>query len=156
MIAAVKRAVGMPVVADENVKSLADAVQALRETGADGVMSAWALLDHPAVFVRKDAPSRMRVCREYLQLARKHGAPMRMVRLHVFKMMRGRLDVNMDLNEEVAKCKELGEFESVLDLLEERTDFGGLSFEERVQRGEALENVVSERRAERLRREKAS
>lgn len=151
MIAAVKRAVGIPVVANGNVKSMDDAMEALRVTGADGVMSAWALLDHPAVFVGRGGPSRMEVCREYLELARKYGTPMRMVRLHVFKMMRGRLDVNMDLNEEVAKCKRLDEFERVLDLLEPRTDFGGMSFEHRVVRGEVVENVVSVKR-ERLRR----
>lgn len=151
MIAAVKQAVGIPVVANGNVKSVGDAVEALRVTGADGVMSAWALLDHPAVFVGRGGPSRMEVCREYLVLAGKYGTPMRMVRLHVFKMMRGRLDVNMDMNEEVAKCKRLDEFDRVLDLLEQRTDFGGVSFEERVERGENLENVVSEKR-ERLRR----
>lgn len=152
-IRAVKRALDVPVVANGNVRCRQDADDALEATGADGVMSAWALLDNPAAFCRDGPmPSRMQLAREYLDLADKYGTPMRMVRLHVFKLFRSRLDVNMDLNEEVAKCRSIADFRRVADVLARRTDFDGVSFESRVASGDVPENVVSEKKAKRLKK----
>lgn len=151
-IRAVKNALSIPVIANGNVRCLADAEAAIEATGADAVMSAWALLDNPATFYKGDAemPSRMQLAREYLQLAEKYGTPLRMVRLHLFKMFRSRLDVNMDLNGEVAKCRSFEEFRKVADLLAERCDFDGISFESRVLAGTVPTHVISEKRAKRI------
>lgn len=151
MIRAVQQAVAVPVLANGNVRCKADADAALRATGAEGVLSAWALLDNPATFTEGAAPSRMQLARDYLELAGKYETPMRMVRLHMFKMLRGRLDANMDLNENVAKCKSVSEMRDMLEVLAQRSDFDGVSFEERVVAGNVPENVVNEKRLERLR-----
>ncbi len=65
----------MPVIANGNVRCKADADEAMRYTGADAVMAAWALLDNPAVFCEgvREMPSRLEVCREYLEEAEKLG-----------------------------------------------------------------------------------
>lgn len=154
VIKAVKRAVNVPVIANGNVRCLADADNAILSTETEGVMSAWALLDNPATFHKRPSPmpSRMDLAKEYLDLAEKYGTPMRMVRLHIFKLFRSRLDVNMDLNEEVAKCRGIDDFRRIADLLASRTDFDGISFESRVASGNVPENVISEKKAKRLKK----
>lgn len=148
-IRAVREAVGVPVIANGNVRCLADADRAIEETGAVSAMSAWALLDNPATFVGDEAPSRMQLACEYLDLAEQHATPMRMVRLHMFKLFRSRLDVNMDLNEPVARCKSIDDFRAIAKLLTDRCDFDGISFEQRLRTGDVPENVVSEKKIER-------
>ncbi len=71
---------------------------------------------------------------------------MKMVRMHVFKMLRSRLDVNMDLNEAVAKCRSIQDFRAIADTIERRTDFGGVSFEERLRNGEVEVNEICPRK----------
>lgn len=149
-IRAVREAIHVPVIANGNVRCLADANQALEETGAAGVMSAWALLDNPATFAGENAPSRLQLVREYLDLAEGYSTPMRMVRLHMFKMLRSRLDVNMDLNENVAKCRSIEDFRDIAKLLEDRCDFDGISFEQRVASGTVPEHVLNQKRIARL------
>lgn len=149
MIRRVRESVGVPVIANGNVKCLSDVHEALQETGCEGVMSAFGLLDNPGLFV--GGGSRMALAKEYLEVAERYRTPMRMVRLHIFKMFRGRLDHNMDLNEEVAKCRSVEDFRRVSKVLEERCDGGGVSFEERLSRGEVT-RVMTEKRAERLRK----
>lgn len=149
-IKAVRCAVQVPVIANGNVRCFEDAQRALVETGAAAVMSAWALLDNPATFFEFANPSRLQLAREYLDLAEEHCTPMRMVRLHMFKMLRSRLDVNMDLNETVARCRSIQDFRNISSLLEERCDFDGISFEQRVTSGTVPEHVLSQKRIARL------
>eukprot|EP00178_Gracilaria_changii_P000760 TRINITY_DN109_c0_g1_i1.p5 TRINITY_DN109_c0_g1~~TRINITY_DN109_c0_g1_i1.p5 ORF type:complete len:364 (+),score=78.28 TRINITY_DN109_c0_g1_i1:6043-7134(+) len=151
-IRAVVNAVNVPVIANGNVRTVEDAERAIHYTGAQAVMSAYALLDYPAVFARGVNVSRMQLANEYLQLAEKHNTPHRMVRLHLFKLFRSRLDANMDLNEAVAKCRSYEQFRQVAQLLASRCDFDGVSFEQRIERGEKVANVVSAKKMERLKR----
>lgn len=152
VIKQIAEVVTVPVIANGNVRSKQDADNALKETGAAAVMSAWALLDNPATFVGGSSPSRMQLAHEYLDLAERYKTPFRMVRLHMFKMLRSRLDVNMDLNEPVARCKSFDDFRTVMQILEHRCDFDGTTFEQRLLTGNVPENVVCERRVERLKR----
>lgn len=146
IIRAVKQALHIPVIANGNVRTRRDAENAIAYTGADAVMAAWALLDNPAVFAGSKAPSRLALAREYLEIAERLDTPLKMVRMHIFKMFRSRLDVNMDLNETVAKCRSFEMFHQVADCLEQRTDYGGFSFEERLLRGDVVVNEVCPRK----------
>jgi tRNA-dihydrouridine synthase 1 len=157
-IRAIKRAVSIPVIANGNVLCREDAELALADTEAEAVLSAFGLLDNPALFVEPvpgaRPPSRLALAREYLELAREHDTPMRMVRLHMFKFLRSRLDVNMDLNEQVAACKTIEEFEAISDVLSSRCDADGISFEERVEAGNTPTHVLCRKTV--LRAEKAA
>lgn len=152
IIKAVREAVSVPVIANGNVRCLSDANRAISETGAAAVMSAWALLDNPATFFGDKAPSRLQLAREYIDLADRYKTPFRMVRLHLYKILRSRLDVNMDLNEPISRCKSFEDFRIVVQLLEHRCDFDGISFEQRLLSGNVPENVLSEKRIERMKR----
>jgi tRNA-dihydrouridine synthase 1 len=160
VIRAIKRAVSIPVIANGNVLSFSDAERALEATGADAVMSAFALLDNPANFYEAPgdglAPSRLALSREYLALAEAHGTPMRMVRLHMFKLLRSRLDVNMDVNGTIAGCRSVAEFYSALKILEARCDADGVSFEERVASGNTPRHVMAPKTIERMRKAEAA
>lgn len=87
-IRAVKAALRIPVLANGDVRCLADARRLLEHTGADGVMSASPLLNDPALFWpprEAESPltdlSRFDMALEYLDLAEAHPVPMRMVRV---------------------------------------------------------------------------
>lgn len=149
-IRAVKQAVQVPVIANGNVRCKEDADEAMRYTGADAVMAAWALLDNPSTFAEGDTPSRLQLCKEYLDEAEKLDTPMKMVRMHVFKMLRSRLDVNMDLNEHVGKCKTIEMFRAVVDVVGKRTDVDGVSFEERLRDGKVQINEICPRKKRKL------
>ncbi|CAN8063990.1 unnamed protein product [Agarophyton chilense] len=151
-IRAIVKAVNVPVIANGNVRTLQDADRAIAYTGAQAVMSAYALLDYPAVFSNHITPSRMQLALEYIDLAEKYHTPQRMVRLHLFKLFRSRLDANMDLNESVAKCRSYEHFRNVAHLIASRCDFDGVTFEQRIQRGDMVDNVISPKRIDRLKR----
>lgn len=86
-IRAVKAALGIPVLTNGNVSSFADALESLRITGADGVMSAEQILRDPALFARCNLamsegeiiatetellPNALELSNEYLSMCAEH------------------------------------------------------------------------------------
>lgn len=98
MAQAVREAVDIPVLANGNVRNLADVHACMEYTGAVGVMSAEALLEDPALF----RPSRLdpdgaksptegcELLLEYLDLAETYTTPFRMIRGHAFSLLGAR------------------------------------------------------------------
>uniref|UniRef100_A0A7S3JZ71 tRNA-dihydrouridine(47) synthase [NAD(P)(+)] n=2 Tax=Aureoumbra lagunensis TaxID=44058 RepID=A0A7S3JZ71_9STRA len=62
------------IVTNGNVRSKAEAIEALRFTGAAGVMSAEALLNNPSLFADSNQ-NPLDLCREYLHLVQMYGNP---------------------------------------------------------------------------------
>jgi tRNA-dihydrouridine synthase 1 len=97
-IAAVKAALRVPVLANGNIRGLADVAACMAATGADGVMSAESLLEDPALFAgRRLDPGGARshaegpqLLLEYLDLCDAHPAPFRMMKGHAFKLIGAR------------------------------------------------------------------
>mgnify|MGYP000394387540 CR=1 FL=1 len=126
IIKAVKEALSIPVLANGNIRYLDDVYECIKETGADGVMSAEALLENPALFAGYQvAPQPMtipleeegdfsldqtKLLLEYLDFLDKYPVPMRMVRAHVHRMLgnwfRRHPDIREELNKEFKLSKE--------------------------------------------------
>lgn len=102
VIKAVREAVRIPVLANGNIRYVEDAWECLKETGAEGVLSAESLLENPALFAgyltAEWVTGCEEVCRdgeldqgellvEYLKLCEKYPVPWRMIRSHVHKLL---------------------------------------------------------------------
>ncbi|XP_062157432.1 uncharacterized protein LOC133864988 [Alnus glutinosa] len=116
-IRAVKNAVGIPVLANGNIRHMDDVQDCLEKTGADGVLSAESLLENPALFAgyraaesvvgsegndKEGKLDQTDLLVEYLKFCERHPVPWRMIRSHVHKMLgdwfRLHPDVREDLN----------------------------------------------------------
>ncbi|GLI58658.1 hypothetical protein VaNZ11_000400 [Volvox africanus] len=112
-IRAVKAALSVPVLANGNIRHLADVEACLSYTGADGVLSAEALLADPALF---DVPlrafvavgdytapplERLALAAEYMALVAAYPVPLRMVRGHLHKMVGDWLAEHTDLRHNI-------------------------------------------------------
>ncbi|KAL6777094.1 hypothetical protein ACKKBF_B20195 [Auxenochlorella protothecoides x Auxenochlorella symbiontica] len=114
-IAAVKAALRVPVLANGNVRSLADARACMRDTGADGVLSAEPLLADPGLFWgRRGEPGGdggptegCRLLLEYLDLCDAYPAPFRMVKAHAFRMLGPWLAEHTDVRDELNRGPDL-------------------------------------------------
>uniref|UniRef100_A0A7C9ALN5 tRNA-dihydrouridine(16/17) synthase [NAD(P)(+)] n=2 Tax=Opuntia streptacantha TaxID=393608 RepID=A0A7C9ALN5_OPUST len=117
-IRAVRNAVRIPVLANGNIRHMDDVNSCLEVTGAEGVLSADALLENPSLFAgfrtaewacegeeesTKDGNlDQAELLVEYLKLCEKYPVPWRMIRAHVHKMLgewfRKHPEVREDLN----------------------------------------------------------
>jgi tRNA-dihydrouridine synthase 1 len=110
-IKAVKAALRVPVLANGNIRTLADVGLCMEYTGADGVMSAESLLADPALFAdRRLTPGGAatfmcgpRLLLEYLDLCEQYPTPWRMVKGHAFKLLGPWLAEYIDLRERLNK-----------------------------------------------------
>jgi tRNA-dihydrouridine synthase 1 len=112
-IAEIKKTLKVPVLANGDVRTLAEARKCLEATGADGVLSADPLLENPSLFsdpplyepsdptdplpVEGDVNCRMLL--EYLELTAEHETPLRMIRGHVHKMVGPWLSEHTDMRD---------------------------------------------------------
>ncbi|CAE6350407.1 unnamed protein product [Rhizoctonia solani] len=117
-IAAVKRALKIPVFANGNILYPEDVNACLEATGADGVMSAEANLYNPALFAGLPSGSSLKtgprdhtdLAIEYLEIVKKlktDTAPSA-VKGHLFKLMRPALGREVDLRDRIGKVNPKG------------------------------------------------
>ena len=124
-IAAVVRAVGVPVIANRGVGSRADVDACFEATGAAAVMSSEALLENPALFIANVEPAsgayldQDELARRYLDACSAHppckGAPM--ARGHLFKLLHNGLREHTALRDELLLAKSLHDMRRVVDKL---------------------------------------
>ena len=100
----VKRAVQelghvIPIFANGNIGSRDDVQACFDATGADGVMSSEALLEYPALFWHEPRIGRVRLAKEYLQLARHHppelgnqGSGIKCLKAHIHRFLHADLE----------------------------------------------------------------
>lgn len=101
-IKAVRNAVRIPVLANGNIRHFDDVHSCLKETGADGVLSADPLLENPALFAgyriaewglgsagmkEDDKVDQAELLIEYLRFCERYPVPWRIIRSHVHKLL---------------------------------------------------------------------
>ncbi|HWQ50257.1 MAG TPA: tRNA-dihydrouridine synthase [Terriglobales bacterium] len=126
VIAAVKEAVSIPVIANGDIMTPADMADMLRETGADGVMIGRAALGNPAVFrelaggAKAEVPERMALCRRQIaaMVADKgEKLAMREARAHLCWYLRGMRDAAA-LRAKAVRLETLAQFEALMKEVE--------------------------------------
>lgn len=104
-IRAVKQALSIPVLGNGNIRTLADAHQLMEYTGVDGVMSAEALLEDPALFSTRRLQQPFgyldgcQLLLEYCDICDVYPQPWRMIKGHAFKLLGPWLSEFVDLRE---------------------------------------------------------
>ncbi|MCO5562801.1 hypothetical protein L7F22_016433 [Adiantum nelumboides] len=136
-IKAVKQALRIPVLANGNIRCLEDVHECLRETGADGVLSADSLLANPALFagyqlldaVLDDSKEledldQPKLLLEYLEFSEQYPVPGRMVRAHVHRMLGNWFKIHPDIREDHNKESNLTKefLETVVQNLRDRKE----------------------------------
>ncbi|KAL8168285.1 hypothetical protein V2J09_009784 [Rumex salicifolius] len=124
-IRAVKDSVRIPVLANGNVRHMEDVQNCLEVTGAQGILSADALLENPALFsgfrtaewakdadddggkVKDEGLDQAQLLVDYLKLCEKHPVPWRMIRCHVHKMLNEWFRAQPQVREELNKQNKL-------------------------------------------------
>lgn len=127
-IQAVKKALRVPVIANGNVRTKADAEEALRVTGCDAIMSANGLLATPALFSGVEVDP-INAAKEYLRFSQEFDAQPRMIRPHIFCIMLPMINHRPDLLSRlgaiaVGKGRAIETFHAFLD--EVRAEVGSL------------------------------
>ena len=109
-IKAVKDALSIPVFANGNVIYPEDVAECLRQTGADGIMSAEGNLYNPAIFSGREPPV-WEMANEYLEICKTVGYRAAYIRAHFFKLYHAALAKYTDFRHRLGECRELEEFE---------------------------------------------
>ncbi|CAH1413335.1 unnamed protein product [Lactuca virosa] len=136
-IKAVKKALGIPVLANGNIRDMDDVQNCLDYTGADGVLSAESLLENPDLFSASRKVDQGELVVEYLKLCEKYPVPWRMIRSHVHKMLGEWFRVHPHVREDFNKQSKLS-FEFLYDIVNRLQDLGVMR---PVYEGSCLETV---------------
>lgn len=136
-IKAVKKALGIPVLANGNIRDMDDVQNCLDYTGADGVLSAESLLENPDLFSASRKVDQGELVVEYLKLCEKYPVPWRMIRSHVHKMLGEWFRVHPHVREDFNKQSKLS-FEFLYGMVKRLQDLGVMR---PVYEGSCLETV---------------
>jgi len=119
-IRAIKEALKVPVLANGDIRSLAEARACLEATGADGVLSAEPLLSNPALFsdppyyepptdghppIPLDGVAGVDLMLEYFDICRTYTTPFSYIRGHVWKLVGHWMSDLIDLRDEFVTFK---------------------------------------------------
>ncbi|XP_030538869.1 tRNA-dihydrouridine(16/17) synthase [NAD(P)(+)]-like isoform X2 [Rhodamnia argentea] len=137
-IKAVKNALSIPVLANGNIRHMDDVETCLKETGADGVLSAESLLENPAVFAgfrtadwivgseesHKDGQlDQAELLVEYLKFCEKYPVPWRMIRSHMHKMLGDWFRIHPQVRDEL-NAQSILTFEFLYGLVDKLRNLG--------------------------------
>ncbi|XWS41863.1 hypothetical protein CRYUN_Cryun17cG0119400 [Craigia yunnanensis] len=137
-IKAVKNALRIPVLANGNIRHMDDVQNCLEETGADGVLSAESLLENPALFAgfrtadwvadneKENIDGKLDqvdLLVEYLKLCERYPVPWRMIRSHVYTMLRDWFRIQPHVREDLNAQSRLT-FEFLYNLVDRLRELG--------------------------------
>jgi tRNA-dihydrouridine synthase 1 len=119
IIKRIKQMVKIPVFANGGIYNLDDVTQCLETTKVDGVMSAEALLENPALFSGQvmDLDD---MAIEYIELCRIYETHPSYIRAHLFKMLYTGLQIHTDLRDKLGSTNKLEDFMTLAKELKKR------------------------------------
>ena len=127
IIAAVKRELKIPVIANGSIGSFADVEDCLKRTGVDGVMSSEALLENPGLFSSNfptkgplpplQTANAFALTRRYLDLARENDfTNVGTIRGHMFKLLFGVFRAFPETMDTLLRAKTVAECEAAVEV----------------------------------------
>jgi len=144
----IKEELNIPVIANGNIQCFEDVGRCLRETNADGVMSAETILENPALFSGKLVDS-FDIGHEYLDICENiHPTKYKYIRIHLLQMLKTRLDKYPDLRECFGHTRTIHQARCMIEQIRERVETNAppVMYEEviREQRRERKVNMTEE------------
>lgn len=122
-IAAMKKRLTIPVIANGGIHTHEDVVRCLNATGCDAVMSSEAILECPALFgpaVGRSIPYQEDLALEYLNLAKTHIPGHKCMKAHLFHFLYAGLQLHTDLRSQLGSARGLEELIAVTSELKKR------------------------------------
>jgi len=123
-IAAVKRRVGIPLIANGGIHTFEDVERCMQATGVDAVMSSESLLEYPALF---SGPMAARppiyqdeLALQYLELAKLYSTPHKQIKAHMFHFLYAGLQLHTDLRAQFGMSKGWEELNATAVTFQER------------------------------------
>lgn len=104
-IAAVRKRVGIPLIANGGIQTFQDVERCLQATGANAVMSSEALLEYPALFCPTRSVYQDELALEYLELAKLYQTPHKQIKAHMFHFLYAGLQLHTDLRQAFGEAK---------------------------------------------------
>jgi len=122
-IAAVKKRLHVPVIANGGIHTYDDVVRCFEATGCDAVMSSESILETPSLFapsVGKSQPLQAELALEYLELAKLHSTNHKCVKAHLFHFLYAGLQLHTDLRSQLGCAKAIDEMAAIASTLKAR------------------------------------
>ena len=122
IIKEIKSLAKIPIFSNGGIYKYQDVVDCLEYTGVDGVMSAEALLENPALF-SGEVHDLDNLAMEYLELYEKYPGKQRWIKPHLFKFLHEGLRLNTDLRSELGQARSIEDHKKVvIELRNRRVD----------------------------------
>lgn len=122
-IAAVKRRVGVPLIANGGIRTYDDVVRCFEATGCDAVMSSEALLETPSLYAGaagRPPAFQEDLAMEYLDLARQYTPKDKCIKAHLFHFLFAGLQLHTDLRSQLGSARGIDELSVVTAALQAR------------------------------------
>lgn len=117
----IRKTIKIPMFANGGVHKWADVERCLEHTGVQGIMSAEALLENPALFAGGKIVCLDQLATEYIDLWEKYDKECpRYLKPHLFKILHKGLNEHTDLRDKLGNAKNPEECKQVVEQLRER------------------------------------
>ncbi len=119
-IKTIKSILSIPVISNGGISCFEDTQKVLKLTGCDGVMSAEAILEYPALFSPNGLLDMDELVSEYLECVEEFPDQEHFVKSHLFKMLYSAFREHFDLRDKLSQSATLSEYKEVAKAVKAR------------------------------------
>jgi len=118
----IKEALSIPVVSNGNIRNYEDAINNLKKTNADAVMSAETLLNNPSLFanIEMNEEHALLVCFKYLKYCEINPPPVKWAVQHILHILEFLFRKHWDVEEKIKESVDYQQLDSVLCAFDHR------------------------------------